>query len=79
MTQGRAQPCQGWGREDIINLALDALDEKTGRRAPSKPKVTPPSDQVFSGKKLPQKEFRMPLMRTVLELGGSAEVSQSAK
>jgi Mrr N-terminal domain len=65
--------------EDIVNLALDALDEKTGRTAPSKPKTPPLSEQEVGGKKLPQKEFRMPLMETLLELGGSAHVSEIRK
>jgi hypothetical protein len=88
--------------EDIVNLALDALDEKKGRGAPPKPMMPPQanalkvayaarasgapeppaastSEHVVSGRKLPQKEFRMPLMQTLLELGGSAEVSKIRK
>jgi Mrr restriction endonuclease-like protein len=65
--------------EDIVNLALDALDEKTGRTAPPKPETQPLSEQAVGGKKLPQKEFRMPLMKTMLELGGSAHVSEIRK
>jgi hypothetical protein len=63
--------------EDIVNLALDALDEKMGRK--SQPPKQPPTEarptEKSGGKKLPQKQFRLPLMQTVLELGGSAEVS----
>lgn len=62
--------------EDIVKLALDALDEKTGRGAPRTPTATPRSGDAVGGKKLPQKEFRIPLMKTLLELGGSAEVSE---
>jgi len=65
--------------EDIVNLALDALDEKTGHRSPPRPKTPPPSEQSVSGEKLPQKEFRQPLMKTLFELGGSAEVSEIRK
>jgi hypothetical protein len=88
--------------EDIVNLALDALDEKKGRGAPPKPMMPPQanalkvayaarasgapeppaastSEHVVSGRKLRQKEFRMPLMQTLLELGGSAEVSKIRK
>jgi hypothetical protein len=66
--------------EDIVNLALDALEEKKGREAPPNPKTPPSSERVVSGgKKLPQREFRMPLMKTLLELGGSSEVSEIRK
>jgi len=43
------------------------------------PKTPSPSEQAVSGKKLPQKEFRMPLMKTLFELGGSAHVSEIRK
>jgi hypothetical protein len=66
--------------EDILKMALDALDEKLGRK-PDKV-IKPDEDAVWrklrsaTGTKLPQKEFRLPLMQTLLELGGSAEVSE---
>jgi hypothetical protein len=60
--------------EDIVNLALDALDEKLGRKVPREKHS--PSKSTASGNKLPQKEFRMPLMKALYELGGSASVSQ---
>ena len=59
--------------EDVVVLALDALDEKAGYK-PSRPPKTVRVKEI-SGKKLPQKEFRLPLMKAVLELGGSADVS----
>jgi hypothetical protein len=69
--------------EDIVDLALDALDEKLGRKTQTelkpiaellgqKPK---PAKKAQNGKKLPQKEFRQPLLETLMELGGSAHVS----
>jgi len=62
--------------EDVIIRALNVLDQKTGL-ATTEPKA-PPKPSA-SGKKLPQREFRLPLMRTLLELGGSAEVSEIRK
>jgi hypothetical protein len=62
--------------EDIINLALDALDEKLGRVKAEKPASVP---KLAKGKKLPQKEFRAPLLETLQELGGSADVSEIRK
>jgi len=59
--------------EDVVVLALDALDEKFGQK-PSRPAKNTRAKEI-SGKKLPQKEFRLPLMKAVLELGGSADVS----
>jgi Mrr restriction endonuclease-like protein len=59
--------------EDIVNMALDALDEKLGRKPISHVK---PAPVVRLGKTLPQKEFRLPLMKAVLELGGSAQVPE---
>ncbi len=60
--------------EDVIRLALDALDSAKGRTpiipAPRKPSTSP------KGKKLPQKEFRAPLLDVLRELGGEAKVSE---
>jgi hypothetical protein len=64
--------------EDIVNLALDALDEKVGLSKPE-PKKAVAKEKAAGGKKLPQKEFRLPLMETVLELGGAAQVSDIRK
>ncbi len=61
--------------EDIVNLALDALDEKMGRKA-EKPKKVAAVLKPATGKKLPQKEFRLPLLKALLEFGGSADVSR---
>jgi hypothetical protein len=53
---------------------LDALDEKLGRKPTgSSPK---PTKAVSKGKKLPQKEFRQPLIVALRELGGSAHVTE---
>lgn len=59
--------------EDIVNMALNALDEKLGRKRAKPPEVVV---REVEGKKVPQKEFRAPLMKTLLELGGSAAVSE---
>jgi hypothetical protein len=58
--------------ESIIVKALAALDAQAGI-AP-KPFVVKPLPKKNTGTKLPQKEFRMPLLMTLLELGGSAAV-----
>jgi hypothetical protein len=64
--------------EDIVNLALDALDEKMGRTKP-RPQAAPVVEKTVEGKKLPQKEFRYPLITALYELGGSAPVSEIRK
>jgi hypothetical protein len=61
--------------EDVVNLALDALDQKLGRRAFNAPATI----KAGHGNKLPQKEFRVPLLKTLLEFGGSANVSRIRK
>lgn len=56
--------------EDVMRLALDALDKSKGvKPAPPKPKKS-----RRRGNKTPQRDFRLPLMKVVLELGGWAEV-----
>lgn len=55
--------------EDVVRLALDALDAKHGKHVPA-PKA--PTVVRTKGKKLPQRDFREPLMAVLLELGGSA-------
>jgi Mrr N-terminal domain len=63
--------------EDVVNRALDALDEKLGRIP--KPQTAPVPEKTAGGKKLPQKEFRLPLLKTLLDLGSSANVSEIRK
>jgi hypothetical protein len=63
--------------EDIVNLALDALDEKLGRRPA--PKAVAERRERVTGRRLPQKEFRAPLIETLRELGGSAAVAKIRK
>lgn len=53
--------------DDVIGIALDALDRARGHTPPKVPnKPAKPK-----GKKVPQREFRTPLLRVLLELGGS--------
>src|SRR5882762_1126165 len=56
--------------ESIIVKALKALDAEKGIKP--KPLVIKPLPKKNDGSKLPQKEFRLPLLITLLELGGSA-------
>jgi restriction system protein len=60
--------------EDVMNLALDALDEKTGHSSPKQQKRTATKKAALGGM-LPQREFRQPLMKTLMDLGGTAQVS----
>jgi hypothetical protein len=55
--------------ESIIVKALAALDMMTGEPSPA---VRAESNKRNDGPKLPQKEFRIPLLMTILEAGGSA-------
>lgn len=67
--QTHARPLEDTA-EDVVCLALDALDKSKGvKPAPAKPKKT-----RRRGNKTPQRDFRLPLMKVLLELGGSAEV-----
>lgn len=72
-----AQPFED-SPEDIVRKALDALDKHLGRSVPVVEKRSsggrPRKD--MAGAKLPQREFRQPLLRVLHELGDSAEVSQ---
>ena len=61
--------------EDVVCAALDALDKAKGIEI-TKPV---PVKRRSRGNKLPQKEFRVPLMEVLLELGGSAEVKEIRK
>ena len=67
--QQHARPLEDTA-EDVVCAALDALDKAKG----IKPKKPDPIKRRPRGNKLPQKEFRLPLMEVLLELGGSAEV-----
>jgi hypothetical protein len=58
--------------ESIIVKALKALDAEQGIKP--KPFVIKPPPKKNGGTKLPQKEFRLPLLITLLELGGTAPV-----
>jgi hypothetical protein len=64
--------------EDIVNLALDALDEKVGQK--SSPASEQPGLKPYMrekrGSKVPQKELRQPLLDTLNDLGGSAHVHE---
>jgi hypothetical protein len=65
--------------EDVINLALDALDKSLGRAVPAKapdPSKVEPKRPAAGAQKLPQKELRWPLVETLRELGGGAHVSE---
>ena len=66
--------------EDVVRLALDALDEQHGRStktAQQKPAVkTLAPRRKSSAEKLPQKEFRGPLLSVLREKGGRASVKE---
>lgn len=67
--QAHARPLEDTA-DDVVRLALDALEKQKGfKLAPPKPK---PSRR--RGNKTPQREFRVPLMKVLRALGGSAEV-----
>lgn len=58
--------------DDIVRRALDAL-EGTKIATPKRSNVGRPRAEA-SGQKLPQREFRDPLLRTLYVLGGSADL-----
>jgi Mrr N-terminal domain len=60
--------------EDIVNLALNALDEKVGRKTAQR-QEDKKSEASVERPLTPQKDFRIPLIRAVFELGGSARVA----
>jgi hypothetical protein len=66
--------------EDVVRLALDALDQQHGRSTkPTRPKSdakAPAPRQRSGGEKLPQKEFRAPLLDVLREKGGKASVKE---
>lgn len=66
--------------EDVVRLGLDALDEKHGRSTRA-PRLQPAAKasiprQRSNGEKLPQKEFRSPLLDVLREKGGRASVKE---
>ena len=65
--------------EDIVKLGLDALDQLTGRSArpvSERPKGGGRPRKEAAGTKLPQKEFRNPILRALYELGGAGGLSE---
>ena len=54
--------------DDVVNRALDALDGASPKRVPK------PAVRKIKGEKLPQKEFRAPLLKLLRSLGGKANV-----
>jgi hypothetical protein len=66
--------------EDVVRLGLDALDEKHGRSTsvlrPLSAAKAPTLRPRSSGEKLPQKEFRGPLLDVLREKGGKVPVKQ---
>ncbi|QBR70617.1 hypothetical protein CU048_04270 [Beijerinckiaceae bacterium] len=64
--------------DDIVNRALDALDVSMGRHriqtemAAQKPAL----NASGRGKKLPQRDFRLPLLETLYELGGGGSTHE---
>lgn len=72
--QGYARPFEDTP-DDVIRKALDALDEQSGKATAPKPTPTKAAKKGHKASKLPQKEFRAPLMRALLTLGGTAQAS----
>jgi hypothetical protein len=58
--------------DDVINLALDALDERGVPPRPDTAEASPKPKAARQGHKLPQKEFRLPLLATLRDLGGKS-------
>lgn len=54
--------------DDVVNRALDALDGASPKASPK------PLKRRTRGKKLPQSEFRAPLLKLLKSLGGRASV-----
>ena len=67
--QGHARPLEDTA-DDVVCLALDALDKSKGISLVEQ-KVKRPRRR---GNKTPQRDFRLPLMKVLLELGGVGEV-----
>lgn len=72
--QAHARPLEDTA-DDVVRAALDALEKMKGMKAaPPKPKKT-----RRRGNKTPQRDFRLPLMKVLLDMGGSAEVQDIRK
>ena len=63
--------------DDIVRRALDALEGAPAKPEPKKVIGRPVKSAV--GKKLPQKEFREPLLRTLDAMGGGGTVDEIRK
>lgn len=73
---------KGWA-EPLVDTADSALEKvldaaergRSGTRSPQEPPVSPePRSTAMKSAKLPQKEFREPLLQVIHELGGRAHV-----
>jgi Mrr N-terminal domain len=75
--QAHARPLEDTA-DDVVRLALDALEKikGSGSKTVAAPK---PKKTRRRGNKTPQRDFRLPLMKTLLLLGGSAEVQDIRK
>src|ERR1700732_5348992 len=58
--------------DDVVGVALDVLDEHGLPTSQTEPKPKPKAAR--RGNKLPQKEFRFPLLETLHDLGGKSAV-----
>ena len=56
--------------DDIVQMALDALDAANGKAAARS--AAPKAQSRRAGGKLPQREFRRPMLEILLEKGGKA-------
>jgi hypothetical protein len=61
--------------EDVINAALDALDEKRGRSKPPTPTAPAAPVKAAAKKQFPQRELRPHILKVLLDLGGSGETA----
>jgi Mrr N-terminal domain len=81
--KGYAKPLED-SPDDVVQRALDALDASEGRTkivdkvapSPASGRSTGHNRRAGRGNKLPQKEFRTPLLETLSELGGSASTAE---
>lgn len=64
--------------DDIVRLALDALEGVTSKEKKGRPGIGRPS-KAHAGRKLPQKEFRSPLLLTLSDLGGGGSLDEVRK
>src|SRR3712207_1113607 len=70
--KGHARPLED-SVDDVVNRALDALDSHSPVHEQNAVAISPPRARS-SGPKLPQKEFRNPLLEVLRQLGGSGRV-----